>query len=67
MVGVIIMVTLICLTILIIFAGIISTMKDNQKQRESFYKSMINAVNEMNEKTMSKYDITFTMQPKKEE
>lgn len=66
MVGVIIMVTLICLTILIIFAGIISTMKDNQKQRESFYKSMINAVNEMNEKTMSKYDITFTMQPKKE-
>jgi Na+-transporting NADH:ubiquinone oxidoreductase subunit NqrC len=66
MVGVIIMVTLICLTVLIIFAGIISTMKDNQKQREAFYVAMVDAVNAMTEKTMSKYDITFTMQPKKE-
>lgn len=66
MVGVIIMVTLICLTILVIFAGIISAMKDNRKQQEAFYVAMIDAVNAMTEKTMSKYDITFTMQPKKE-
>lgn len=66
MVGLIIMTALICVTIMLVFGGVISTIKDQSKEKRSFYKEMLKAVEEINMETLEKYDIRFTMMPKED-